>query len=433
MNILAFKKTILLLALFLFTCLNNYTKGQIQANKSSYQTTASGDNLPIYIYCAPDGGGVASLSFGIEAKTGFSYLWSKYDDSSSTYVDLSITDFRIDKLTDGKYQVTVDNGTEVTYHQAWVFNNTNKSEVLLSNDKYTCEAIFFNSDFSTWDIPINPANQPTNTNDAYSISLDRNGVEIQNIKLNNYTTGNFINLFDDSAFENSASFAVRVSEYGCPLLKSKAIDAITPVVDPEFIYDAGPSEAPFAIDFSHKSNKIETYQWLLFQENEIVKQNYEDGFTDDEDNLIEGGTSNQSTFNFIYEKPGTYKVKFIATTRIDDLTCPYTFELDGLDGKKYIKVDSSLVELPNVFTPNGDGANDKFCVKAKSLSKFRATIINRWGKVMHTWTNEDECWDGKVGGSYASPGTYFIIITAKGRESDKKSNYTKKQSFMLIR
>jgi gliding motility-associated-like protein len=80
--------------------------------------------------------------------------------------------------------------------------------------------------------------------------------------------------------------------------------------------------------------------------------------------------------------------------------------------------DESNLEIPNIFTPNGDGINDYFQVKAKTLEEFKGVIVNRWGREVYTWENWQDMeagWDGKLpGGSEATPGVYYYIIKAVG-------------------
>lgn len=87
-----------------------------------------------------------------------------------------------------------------------------------------------------------------------------------------------------------------------------------------------------------------------------------------------------------------------------------------------INVDeASKIEIPNIFSPNGDGINDFFQVKANSIRSFNGQIFNRWGRMIYTWddwNNYNSVWDGKIkGGSDASPGVYYYyIIIATGMD-----------------
>jgi gliding motility-associated-like protein len=84
-----------------------------------------------------------------------------------------------------------------------------------------------------------------------------------------------------------------------------------------------------------------------------------------------------------------------------------------------IRIDNqSSLEIPNIFSPNADGVNDYFQVKATTLRTFSGTIVNRWGRTVYKWENWqdlDAGWDGTLdGGTKASPGVYYFIIKAEG-------------------
>ena len=70
----------------------------------------------------------------------------------------------------------------------------------------------------------------------------------------------------------------------------------------------------------------------------------------------------------------------------------------------------------NIFSPNGDGANDVFTFSftAKSISEFNCVIVDRWGTTIHEITDVNAGWDGKdKGGNLCHDGVYFYVYTAK--------------------
>jgi gliding motility-associated-like protein len=85
-----------------------------------------------------------------------------------------------------------------------------------------------------------------------------------------------------------------------------------------------------------------------------------------------------------------------------------------------VTVDNpSKVIVPNVFTPNGDGVNDKFMLNATNITKITCLIFDRWGVKMHDVTSEtgNIGWDGKnLAGKDVPVGTYFYIITTEGKD-----------------
>lgn len=67
--------------------------------------------------------------------------------------------------------------------------------------------------------------------------------------------------------------------------------------------------------------------------------------------------------------------------------------------------------LPNAFTPNGDGKNDRF------IKGLDVTILNRWGQQLYRGTDG---WDGTFEGKSVTPGTYFYVIRLKDEAGDEK-------------
>jgi gliding motility-associated-like protein len=76
-------------------------------------------------------------------------------------------------------------------------------------------------------------------------------------------------------------------------------------------------------------------------------------------------------------------------------------------------------EIPNVFTPNGDGFNDLFAFKNHELWELETCIRNRWGKVVFEGKN-DHWWDGTIQGQPAAEGVYFYVVTARNHFGQHK-------------
>ena len=68
------------------------------------------------------------------------------------------------------------------------------------------------------------------------------------------------------------------------------------------------------------------------------------------------------------------------------------------------------VIVPNVFSPNGDGDNDRFFPHTGGPQDVEVTIYNRWGMEMFTSPNLSRLWDGKHEGKSVPDGTYFYIV-----------------------
>ncbi len=69
--------------------------------------------------------------------------------------------------------------------------------------------------------------------------------------------------------------------------------------------------------------------------------------------------------------------------------------------------------IPNAFSPNNDGTNDRFTVIPNGhLRRFSMQLFNRWGQLIFATNDKHASWDGTYLGAAADAGTYFYIITA---------------------
>jgi OOP family OmpA-OmpF porin len=90
----------------------------------------------------------------------------------------------------------------------------------------------------------------------------------------------------------------------------------------------------------------------------------------------------------------------------------------------------SEINVPNVFTPNGDDVNDNWHVRTVNLTAIEIYVFDRWGmKVFESHESNTE-WDGNNGSSPCTEGVYYYIITASG--SDRKS-FVEKGFVHLVR
>jgi gliding motility-associated-like protein len=87
---------------------------------------------------------------------------------------------------------------------------------------------------------------------------------------------------------------------------------------------------------------------------------------------------------------------------------------------------------PTTFTPNGDGQNDRFVVFGTFLEQFEMIIYSRWGDPIFSSTsiNENESWDGNVGGQPAPVGPYSYRINVRDKDGQQ---IVKRGTVMLLR
>lgn len=83
-----------------------------------------------------------------------------------------------------------------------------------------------------------------------------------------------------------------------------------------------------------------------------------------------------------------------------------------------VTIAESSLQMPNAFSPNGDGLNDIYKAKSgyQSIVEFHAYIFNRWGQKLFEWNDPAGGWDGTYKGKPVKEGVYFVLVKAKGAD-----------------
>lgn len=181
-------------------------------------------------------------------------------------------------------------------------------------------------------------------------------------------------------------------------------------------------QAPLEVMFHNNSVNADDFLWYLYRDTSDLNK----PLMTLEDSLLEHRVRTEREFNYTYENPGLYRVQMVAINSIGN-RCQDTMNA------QYVNVIASLVNVPNVFTPNGDGINDIFRAQCFSVESFEGIILNRWGRKIYEWHDPNGGWNGRINGKYASPGTYYYIITARGREKSNPPKYVRKGALLLVR
>ncbi len=77
------------------------------------------------------------------------------------------------------------------------------------------------------------------------------------------------------------------------------------------------------------------------------------------------------------------------------------------------------VEMPNVFSPNNDGQNDRFIPLDYTGAEGVMEIYNRWGQLIFTSRNLAQGWSGQD----APAGTYYYIVAPDDPRGEKASGH----------
>lgn len=113
----------------------------------------------------------------------------------------------------------------------------------------------------------------------------------------------------------------------------------------------------------------------------------------------------------------------------------YSLTIEDLNGCKNIDDITILIRefecelpyifIPNAFTPNNDGENDIFYVRANSITDVYLAIYNRWGQKVFETQDLNQGWDGTFNGIPLEPnvfGYYLEIECYNGLKQFKKGN-----------
>lgn len=110
---------------------------------------------------------------------------------------------------------------------------------------------------------------------------------------------------------------------------------------------------------------------------------------------------------------------------VDDIT--YTLTVISEKGCKtsdqvFVKV-LKVPQVPNIFSPNGDGVHDKWAIAfLESYPGCTVEIFNRYGQRIYFSVGYSEPWDGTINGKPVPVGTYYYIVDPKnGRK--KQAGY----------
>lgn len=123
----------------------------------------------------------------------------------------------------------------------------------------------------------------------------------------------------------------------------------------------------------------------------------------------DGITADGLVVKHTYSKPGKYFVKMVVVGN-DKANYEETQEV-------VVKSKSSIDNVPNVITPNGDRINDYFSVKTTDIETFVISIRDNRGNEIFNSTDPDFSWDGTdFNGNIVEKGIYTYVIIAEGND-----------------
>jgi gliding motility-associated-like protein len=132
-------------------------------------------------------------------------------------------------------------------------------------------------------------------------------------------------------------------------------------------------------------------------------------------------TTSQEPVSHVYNVSGNFNSCLIA---INNFGCQ-----DTVCQNIVARVAQSL-DVPNAFTPNGDGINDKIFVRGYGITKMTWRIYNRWGQMVFETNDRTEGWDGTYKGSKQPKEVYHYALSVQYADNTKEE---KKGDITLLR
>jgi len=371
--------------------------------------SSPGTKDPVFVYCNTSGTVRGNLNAVSPGGTGpFTFSWYKWSNVSGGFTQLIRTETgvlssSISNLDEGGYRVNITNGSGYSTNlTGWIF--TDRPYALAKLQNRTCDYVALNGvaavdTFFYYD-PTGGQRIRLPNGVRFLWSSDPvSSIPYPDIELNPQTF--------NPPLEN-VTYKLQVTDsMTCSYESTFFYESIH--VKADFSVEPSSGEAPLEVTFTDKSVRAATYLWE---------------FGDDSVSVLD--TPKPHTY-FI---PGDYTVKL---TIESELHC-----IDSLRFDKIV-VDPSSLAIPNVFTPNEDGINDRFMVDKTSLRFISVVIFSRNGTKVYDFYGEGQIlkdwdgWDGTVGrtSAKASPGVYFYIIKALGWD-DVEYNSKEYRGFVYL-
>ncbi|MCU0460731.1 MAG: gliding motility-associated C-terminal domain-containing protein [Bacteroidales bacterium] len=372
--------------------------GKISVKYTSYPSSPAVKD-PIFFYCSSLGTDNGSLTAQKSGGTGtYDFSWYKWNNGTGSFSDFIISETgkvtsTIANRSAGGYRVEIDSsGIEVETLTGWIFFDTPPiAEARLDEER--CNRVALDGDTSA-----------TTKNFYYNDPVTKNSVTQKN-EINFLWSSTPTSIIPLPSFKldpityspplEDVTYKLTVNSLGCSSEASFFYAAIRALAD--FSVDPVEGEAPLEVSFTDKSIRGAEYTW---------------DFGDGTDTTLKDPPPH------IYYKPGEY---WVTLDIVSELFCT-----DAADSIK-ITVEPSELDIPNVFTPDDDGYNDRFRIESKSLRYVSMEVFSQSGLKIYGFSGEGERlkswdgWDGKINNSStkARPGIYFYIIRAFGWDDVK--------------
>jgi len=417
---------------------------QITSSAADYRDSVGypmrAEKDPFFVFYQTNGADKpGSLTATHPAAGNYDFQWSRYNPSLPGFEppfhsDPNSVSSSVSGLEDGGYRVRIRDGISTdTTMMAWVMldnlvaRTDKNAEGKVRPFNYTCEFLVISgsvtTDTFTYYDPV--------THDAGSLDIgfrfkwtsDNDDLRIPNDSTVLDPNITYLPPVEDTWYILTATDELGMVDVDSVLYESiqtrakftvTYYDKVNDTLDAELTgswkKDQGSLDAKLTVRFLNESENGAIFEWVFLDTLGGIKQTAN---TYDVDEYAE----------YTYERADEYYEPYLVSESEEG--CVDTFRLD-----EPIFVAPSTLEIPNVFTPNGDGMNDFFVFKHQSIKSCKLTVVDRRGKVVYRRRIEDIYqWDGWNGNLHdsdrkAPEGQYYYVVEATGYDGIEYSDPT---------
>jgi len=389
---------------------------------------------PLFVFYQPEEGlKPGALTANYPTAGSYNFDWSRYNSAINgfdpAFSSESGSSSSVSNLEEGGYRVRIWNGTDTdTTLMSWILLDhfcdsvVQTPEGTLPGFLYTCDFVavagyVFPDTLVYYDLLSHQA--ITRALDfSFKWTSDNDDLDIPNDTIVLRPNISYKPPYKDTEYTLTATDEFGMSDADKVFytsIQTKAefsmeyYDKVTGLYDPDlnedWDKDKGSLDATLTVRFLNESLNGARYEWV---------------YLDTVGGILEEETTYELDANteYTYETADKYYYPYMVS--ISEENCTDTFRV-----LEPIHVVESLLEIPNVFSPNGDDTNEFFIFKHQSLKSCRITIVDRTGKVVYKKKIEDiYAWDGWDGNMHESSrkapeGQYYYVVEALGYDGEE--------------
>ncbi|WP_338815551.1 gliding motility-associated C-terminal domain-containing protein (plasmid) [Bernardetia sp. Wsw4-3y2] len=229
-------------------------------------------------------------------------------------------------------------------------------------------------------------------NELNFMRIDKNEIS-QSYSLNSSTAN-----FEDSQVDISKTpYCYAISYVSSCKLSAGFSNFVCPII---LSYEGNPTDKKGNIIFDWTMFRgVPTNNYVLEQLDSLGKTpfNIQNVFSSSTHSIVIENQTNQTSYFRVRANLGD-TVTYSNTVRIDF---------------------PSFINLPNVFTPNGDNLNDTYGIESRFIEEFEMMIFNKWGESVFQSNDPTARWDGRYRNGFAPSGEYTLKIVATDQRGRK--------------